>query len=100
MITRGTTPTVRFTFSAVSVSEFDVAYLTIKQQGEKLIEKDLSAAETGEKYIEWTLTQEETLSMDEKSNLRIQCRYRIGSQAYASEIFDVNPYDILKEEVI
>lgn len=101
MITRGTTPSIRFTFSLVNVSLISVAYLTI-EQGSLVIEKDLSSATIDQtnKFIEWPLTQEETLSIADDM-LKIQCRYKLqDGKAYASRIYNVNPSDILKDGVI
>ena len=102
MLRRGTTPTIRFTFTQVAVANMAVAYLTMKQKGGGItIEKDLTDAVAGENYLEWPLTQEETLQIDEKSMLRIQCRYRLtDGHAYASEIYDVKAREVLKEGVI
>lgn len=60
-IIKGTTPTIKYTFSTVTPSDISVAYLTAKQDGVVKIEKDLSAAIVGEDYISWKLSQEETL---------------------------------------
>ena len=96
MIARGTTPTIRYTFSLVDVSAIVVAYLTIKQ-GSLVIEKDLTSATIGDGYLEWTLTQEETLSLAENKEVKIQCRYRTNEgMAYASRIETENTYKLLK----
>ena len=39
MITRGTTPTIEFTFKNISPKDMKVAYLTIDQNGRTKIEK-------------------------------------------------------------
>ena len=54
MIARGTTPTIRYTFSLVDVSAIVVAYLTIKQ-GSLVIEKDLTSATIGDGYLDLAL---------------------------------------------
>lgn len=101
MIVRGTTPTIRFTFSEIDVASIRAAYLTIEQGGSTVIEKGLDEAAIGDGYLEWELTQEETIPLSEKSNVRIQCRYRLDDgRAYASEIYEMKPYEILKEEAI
>lgn len=63
-IVKGTTPTIYYTFSTVSVQNISVAYLTIKQFGEIVVEKDISSASIRESALAWTLTQEETLLLD------------------------------------
>lgn len=60
----GTTPTIKYKFSIVDPSDFTEAIMTIKDscKTEKL-RKTLDEATVGNDYIEWTLTQEETLSL-------------------------------------
>lgn len=62
-IIRGTTPTIKYTFNTVDPTDITVAYLTIKQGDSTVIEKDLSDATVGNKYIAWMLTQSESLSL-------------------------------------
>ena len=101
MICRGTTPTIKFVFKTINTSDIVVAYLTVEQKDVKLFEKTLADATVGKGYLEWTLTQEETLLFDEKSNLKLQCRYKTaGGSAYGTKIYEVPPYAILKEGVI
>lgn len=98
MIVRGTTPTIQFTFKTIDVSQIHTAYLTIEQHGTLRIEKTLEDATIGNKYIEWTLEQEDTLPLKYNVKLQIQCRYKLNDgTAYASRIYEVSPYDILKE---
>ena len=100
MIIRGTTPTIKFTFKTVDPQQIVTAYLTMKQ-GELVIEKTLADGTVGENYIEWQLSQAETVSLDDDENINIQCRYKLAdSAAYASKIYSVPPYDILKDGVI
>ena len=75
-ITIGTTPTIIFNnFQVVKVGEFKEAVLTIKQGGmysrTVLIKRDLSTAEVTATEIAWTLTQEETLSLDPKAQAQV-----------------------------
>ena len=62
-VTRGTTPTITYTFSVVRPSELTKAYLSLKQNERLVLEKNLSDAVASEKALSWTLTQEETLAM-------------------------------------
>lgn len=62
-IIRLTTPTIRYDFKVVNVLTITEAYLTIKQNGSVLIEKDLNAATVGEKSISWKFSQAETEQM-------------------------------------
>lgn len=59
----GTTPTITYKFKIVSPSDFRACILTIKCNGQILIEKTLSDAEIGTDSVSWTLTQAETLSL-------------------------------------
>ena len=75
-ITVGTTPTIIFNnFQIVRVGEIADAVLTIKQGGmysrSVLIKRDLSTAEVSATEIAWTLTQEETLTLDPKAQASI-----------------------------
>lgn len=63
-ITRGETPTIKYTFRTVDVRNIEVAYVTFVQDGIVKLEKDISSATIGPDYILWTLTQEESLSLD------------------------------------
>ena len=60
----GTTPTIKYKFKTVDVSEISEAILTIedRRKTEKL-RKTLDTATVGTDSIEWTLTQKETLSL-------------------------------------
>ena len=62
-IIRYTTPTITYRFKVVRPEDISVAYLTIKQGEQTLIEKDLSSATIGTDTLSWTLTQTETMLM-------------------------------------
>lgn len=63
-IIRGTTPTLKFTFSKVSVNTITDGYLVIRQGRVNVIEVPLSeSTETGEDFISFTLTQAQTLAL-------------------------------------
>lgn len=85
-IIRGTTPTIRYTFRVVDPSRIRVAYLTIKQCDNVVIERDISTMVTGENYVEWQLTQEETLRLlVGKMPTDLQMRYKtLDGKAYAT----------------
>ena len=63
----GTTPTIRYTFHTVSVSDLTKAILTIKCAGQVILEKTLADATVGENSLSWTLTQQETLDIGTRS---------------------------------
>lgn len=101
MIPRGTTPTICFHYHTVLVEDIDVAYLTIKQRGTTIIEKDLSQAIIADNYLMWRLTQEETLLIEEKATLEIQCRFKtVDGYAGQSRIHKESGRKILKDGVI
>ena len=63
----GTTPTITYKFKIVSPSDFRDCILTIKSNGQIILEKTLSDATVGEDSVSWTLTQEETLALGTKT---------------------------------
>ena len=90
-IIRGTTPTIKYKFKSIDVSEITVAYLTIKRGNEVILTRDIATAhiesnatETNDSatlggYISWTLTQEETLGVYDGTSARIMCNWKIES---------------------
>lgn len=62
-IIEGTTPTIKYTFGSVSVTDITTAYLTIKKSDSVAIERDITTATVGDDYLSWILTQAETLSL-------------------------------------
>lgn len=62
-VIRATTPTITYKFKVVDVEDITTAFLTIKQNGTTIIEKDLDDAVVGEDTLSWTFTQAETLQM-------------------------------------
>lgn len=94
-IIRGTTPpiTIKFNFDASTIT---VLFLTIAQQDETIIEKELDAGVVGADNIVFTLSQAETLSLAPETAL-LQIRYRIGDGAFATKLVDLNVSDVLKD---
>lgn len=68
-IIRGTTPTITFQYSDITVSDLDSAILTLKQSGNTVIQRDISTAvvDTENNILSWVLTQEETLSLSSQT---------------------------------
>lgn len=98
MITRGTTPTIGFTFGTTDVNDITVAYLTVKQGGTVIAEKDLSEATVGNDAIVWELAQTDTLKIVDDVIVEIQCRYKTRfGKAYASLAYQETPYKILRD---
>lgn len=102
-ITRGTTPSIKYKFNVVDVSNIAVAYMTITQQAMR-IEYDLTQAvvDAEDNSLTWSLTQEDTLQIFAQSpGVNIQCRYRLADgTAGASRIMNVPTGTILKDGVI
>lgn len=97
-IIRGTTPTIKYTFTKIDPHDIAIAYLTIKQNGELVLEKDISAMVVGDDYVEWSLTQEETLGLRKKHPLDLQMRYRTtNGLAYATSHVKEDVEDINKD---
>ena len=63
----GTTPTITYKFKIVTPSEFRECILTIKCNGQILIQKTITDATVGEDSVSWTLTQLETLDIGTRS---------------------------------
>lgn len=61
-IIRGTTPTVKYVFTKIDVSDITAAFLTIEQCGSLIVDKDLESATIVDNNIYWRLEQEETLA--------------------------------------
>lgn len=80
------------------------AYLTIRQNGRKLIERDLSSAlevSATDNSITWRLTQEETLEFNPNDDLEVQIKYKTSSGIVGtSAVSYVKSYEDMKGEVI
>lgn len=76
----GTTPTIKYKFKIVDVSEISEAILTIEDsKKQEKLRKTLDTATVGTDYIEWTLTQEETLSLGTGSALSMMLNWLTNS---------------------
>ena len=101
-MTRGTTPTLTFSLG-LAPSRFAVLYLTAKQAGRVVFERNLDEVTKSEaaKTISFRLSQEETLSMSEKAPILVQVRGRLlDGNVVASDTLQFNVAGILKDEVI
>lgn len=76
----GTTPTIKYKFSIVDPADFSEAIMTIKDsRKQEKLRKNLDEATVGADYIEWTLTQEETLSLGTGSALSMMLNWLTNS---------------------
>lgn len=72
----GTTPTIKYKFSIVNPADFAEAIMTIKDsRKQEKLRKTLDTATVGTDYVEWTLTQEETLSLGTGSALSMMLNW-------------------------
>ena len=78
MIIRGTTPTIKFTYSEITVSNITKAILTLKQRNAVVVEKNLLDAIVGEDDLSWKLSQEETLKLASKVDVTILCDWLLA----------------------
>lgn len=101
VIITGTTPSIRWVLEEVDPTDINTAYMTIKQNGQIVIEKTLSEASVGDNYLLWTLSQEETLSLTAKQYAYIMCNWKnISRIRGASPTLKVMVVDNHKPEVI
>ena len=80
MIIRGTTPTLKYTFSVITTADLTDAYLTVKKGGAVVVTKDLTAATVEQKALSWTLTQEETLSVSGSAEIMLNWKAQDGTR--------------------
>lgn len=97
---RGTTPKHTFT-TDIDLTEAEVIYITYKQQGEVIVEKEIQDIEASSEEISCELTQEETLQFSDPHDVTIQIRARFADgSAVASNIMKAPAEAILKDGVI
>ena len=84
-IIKGTTPTITYTFDVVRVSDIRTAVLTIKRSGVVTVERDLTTASIGVDKLSWTLTQEETLSVDGNAAVMLNWVTADGTRGASAE---------------
>lgn len=80
---RGTTPTIRLVLSAATAAQLGSYYITFSQNGTELFTVDNSACsmttDGDVSVIEFTLTQAQTLQMEEGMDVDIQVRAMTGA---------------------
>lgn len=100
-IIRGTTPTISFQYSDITVSDITKAILSLKQSGQTVIERDLTTATISEDSISWELTQAETLTLNASRNVSIVCDWLLSSGVRGrSNILSADVGEAGKDEVI
>lgn len=97
---RGTTPTIEIT-TDISLVQAEEIYVTIKQ-GDKVVEHTKDTLNVTDEAVTFTLTQEETLALQNASKSaawQVRAKFPDGT-AVACEIGSVRILPILKEGVI
>ena len=102
ILQRGTTPVHSFTLpDELKDVDFAALYITYKQDGKTVIEKDRSSISIEDGVASVRLTQEETLLFSDRWKCYIQVRLRTAAgDALVSNVIDIPVYDVLKEGVI
>ena len=99
---RGTTPKFVFTLpNTTDVDQIDAAYVSFEQNGAKIIEKELAdlTVDSANNALLFELTQTETLSL-QPGQVLYQLRFTIGTEAYATRIFNEDANRIIKDGAI
>ena len=97
---RGTTPTLVFTLP-FEASIFTDAYVTLAQDGETVLEKELCDCSAEGNTLSVTLTQEGTLLLQCRCRVDIQIRGKLADgTTLASHTISTTVHRILKEGVI
>ena len=102
ILQRGTTPVHSFTLpEELKDVDFAALYITYKQGGKTVLEKDINAISVKDGVASVRLTQEETLLFSDRRKCYIQVRLRTAAgDALVSNVVDIPVYDVLKEGVI
>lgn len=77
MITRGTTPTMRFGLP-IETDVLTTGYVIVQQNDVTVIEKPLTACDCDGRFLSAKLTQEETLRLQADSNAKIRIVAKTG----------------------
>lgn len=97
---RGTTPTHVFN-TDIDLTTAAAVYVTYKQDGITIMEKDKGELEITNDKITYKLAQEETLIFRPTASVKIQIRAKFADgTAVASNVISASISDILKEGVI
>lgn len=96
-MTRGTTPTLTFTFDEVDVSQIKYAEIALNQKGVNVIIKKLKRS--GKQYYV-TLSEIETLQLEE-GNCKVQTKVKLkDGNVIATDIETITINDVLHGEVM
>lgn len=98
----GTTPTIKYKFSIVDPADFFEAIMTIKDsRKQEKLRKTLDTATVGNDYIEWTLTQAETLSLGTGSALSMMLNWKTqdGTRGASEEVLITGAPNHIREVI-
>lgn len=99
-ITRGATITNVFDVS-IDLTDAVVLYITYKQYGRTVLEKQLEDCTVTQDKVTVDLTQAESLKFAENKPVQIQIRARLSdNSAHVSNIMKTTASELLKEGVI
>lgn len=79
-IIRGTTPTIKFTFDTIESADLNEAFIVVKSVNDletAIIKHDITDATTGVDYIQWKLTQTDTLKLTAGDTVNVYCDWTI-----------------------
>lgn len=97
---RGTTPTLEFTLP-FEVESLSALYVTFKQLGRTVVERQLKDCRYDGKVLYVDLTQDETLSFTAGHQVDMQIRAKfVSGKSVASEIMTTSVQRVLKGGVI
>lgn len=104
---RGTTPTIQLTADNMSFKDCSLIIVTMKSKDKTIVERRFSGdigihedEETGEEFLQFTLTQQETLKFPVGIvQVQIKAKTSAGT-VVATNIIEVESQRILNEEVI
>ena len=96
-MTRGTTPTLSFTFDEIDINQIKYAEITLNQNGKNVLIKKLKR--TGKIYYAY-FSEEETLNLKE-GICEVQTKVKLkDGNVIATDIEKIIINDILHEEVM
>ena len=102
ILQRGTTPVHSFTLpDELKDVDFAALYITYRQDGKTVLEKDRNSISIEDGVASVRLTQEETLLFSDRWKCHIQVRLRTSAgDALVSNVVNIPVCDVLKEGVI
>lgn len=87
-ITRGTTPTVIFSFDDVRTSDITAAYMTIRQESNQavVVKREIEDAVIDEGTVSFKLTQSDTLAVEGKAEILLNWKTADSTRGVSKKI--------------